>query len=156
MLPKGFIFTWAIARIIATSRREAMGLYEQEGAVAAIARSRTALATGKMRLALAGAETLGGCGGGGDGDGSHGGWRFSLHIFFKEMIYPGLSMCFRSIHVFRALNSYVFVKMNEGFLGKNVSIVANRLFTNRIYMNPIDLILDFRSCKKLITFNSLQ
>jgi len=84
VLPKGFIFTWAIARIIATSRREAMGLYEQEGAVAAIARSRTALATGKMRLALAGAETLGGCGGGGDGDGdgSHGGWRFSLHIFF--------------------------------------------------------------------------
>ena len=137
-----------------------MGLYEQEGAVAAIARSRTALATGKMRLALAGAETLGGCGGGGDGDGSHGGWRFSLHIFFKEIIY--IHDLSRSIHVFQVYpcvscpQQLCFRKMNEGFLGKNVSIVANRLFTNRIYMNPIDLILDFRTCKKLITFNSLQ
>lgn len=38
---------------------DAMGLYEEEGAVAAIERSRTALATGKMRLALAGAESRG-------------------------------------------------------------------------------------------------
>ena len=57
------------------------------------------------------------------------------------MIYPGLSC------VFRAIKSYVFVEQNEGFLGKNVSIVANRMFTNRIYMNPIDLILDFGAVK---------
>ena len=98
VLPKGFIFTWAIARIIATSRREAMGLYEQEGAVAAIARSRTALATGKMRLALAGAETLGGCGGGGVGMEVMvvGGFLYILLLRRSDsyMIYPGLSMCF--------------------------------------------------------------
>ena len=55
---------------MAVAVAEAMGLYEEEGAVAAIERSRTALATGKMRLALAGAELLGGAAGGWvDGDG---------------------------------------------------------------------------------------
>ena len=49
--------------------------------------------------------------------------------------------------MFRALNSYVFVQ-NEGFLRKNVSIFANRMFTNKIYLNPIDLILDFRTTTK--------
>ena len=133
---------------------QAMGLYEHEGAVAAIARSRTALATGKMRLALAGAETLGGSGGGGVGMEVMvvGGFLYTLlrrsDIY---MIYPGLS------NVFRALNRYVFVEQNEGFLGKNVAIVANRMFTNRIYMNPIDLFFRCRSYKeKLITFSSLQ
>eukprot|EP00435_Cladocopium_sp_Y103_P046338 s1570_g13.t1 len=53
----------------------AMGLYEQEGAVAAIERSRSALATGKMRLALAGAETLGGSGGVMGWVETRGGWR---------------------------------------------------------------------------------
>lgn len=39
-----------------------MDLYEEEGAAAAIERSRKALATGQMRLSLAGAEMLGCCG----------------------------------------------------------------------------------------------
>ena len=81
---------------------QAMGLYEQEGAVAAIARSRTALATGKMRLALAGAETLGGCGGGGVGMEVMvvGGFLYTSSEEIRYMIYPCVScpqqLCFRT------------------------------------------------------------
>ena len=97
MLPEGFIFTWATTPMT-VAVAQAMGLYEQEGAVAAIERSRTALATGKMRLALAGAETLGGCGGGGVGMEVMvvGGFLYILLLRRSDsyMIYPGLSMCF--------------------------------------------------------------
>ena len=81
---------------------QAMGLYQQEGAVAAIARSRTALATGKMRLALAGAETLGGCGGGGVGMEVMvvGGFLYTSSEEIRYMIYPCVpcpqQLCFRT------------------------------------------------------------
>ena len=78
MLPEGFIFTWATTPMT-VAVAQAMGLYEQEGAVAAIARSRTALTTGKMRWALAGAETLGGSGASGVGWGWKSWW---LEVFF--------------------------------------------------------------------------
>ena len=99
-IPKGFIFT--LATPMTATVAQAMGLYEQEGAVAAIARSRTALATGKMRLALAGAETLGGCGGGGVGMEVMvvGGFLYTSSEEIRYMIYPCVpcpqQLCFRT------------------------------------------------------------
>ena len=90
---------------------QAMGLYEQEGAVAAITRSRTALATGKMRLALAGAESLGG------GSGTRAGFQFLFRfiLFFEWMIIRHLEPCI----ITKSIQKLGFVLAKQDSLEKN-------------------------------------